>query len=212
MLKARVSIDIVIKGTEDDHSDRIHQSSQIQALMETVKDYPQLAQAQLLSFAISSGVAEQPLTLQATIQGAKNRAKNAYVACNSCSYSFGIESGLFQAPGTNTGFLEACACCIYDGENYHIGLSCGFEVPPNILSLVLETNIDLNTACHQSGITNNTKLGAGQGLIGLLSKNRIDRKEYTKQSIITTLIQIENDIWYTKHTTLQIPQNRRLTA
>ena len=168
----------------------------IQAAEETFQNYPMLAHAKLRSFSVESDVADQPLSLEETIKGAKNRARKAFEACNGCNYSFGIESGLFEALGTQTGFLEATICCIYDGMNYHTGLSCGFEPPPQILKLVLENKRDLGQACYESGITANAKLGSAEGLVGILSKGRLTRKEYTKQSIITALIQIENPSWY----------------
>lgn len=170
----------------------------IKAITELLHDYPQLAHAEVKSFSVSSEIAEQPLSLEEIIRGAKNRAKNAFEACDSCSYSFGIESGLFEAIGTQTGFLEACICCIYDGVNHLIGLSCGFEVPPHILELVVEKNRDLAQACFDAGVTTNEKLGSAEGLVGILSKGRIDRKEYTKQCIATALFQLENADWYQK--------------
>lgn len=168
----------------------------IQAVEETIQDYPILAHSKIHSFSVSSDVSDQPLSIEETIQGAKNRARKAFEVCPSCRYSFGIESGLFEANGTQTGFLESTICCIYDGINYHIGLSCGFEVPPQILQLVLEEKRDLGQACYESGITTNAKLGAAEGLVGILSKGRLTRKFYTIQSVITALIQIENHSWY----------------
>ena len=168
----------------------------VQAVEEVVKDYPQFSGAEVRSFSVSSEISEQPLSLEEIIAGAKNRAKNAYAACDSCDYSFGIESGIFEAKGVKTGFLEACICCIHDGANDHIGLSCGFEIPPHILKLVLDQNKDLSQACYEAGVTSNSRLGAAEGLIGVLTKGRINRKEYTKQCIITALIQLENTSLY----------------
>lgn len=168
----------------------------VQALQETIKDYPLLAEAEVRSFSVPSEISEQPLSLEEIIAGAKNRAKNAFLECHGCDYSFGIESGLFEAKGVETGFLEACICCIYDGVRYHTGLSCGFEIPSHILNLVLEKGRDLSQACFESGVTTNPKLGSAEGLIGILTKGRIVRQAYTKQSIITALIQLENAEWY----------------
>jgi len=170
----------------------------VQALEELINRYPELSNAKLLSFSVSSEVSEQPLSLEEIISGAKNRAKNAFAECGTCVYSFGLESGLFAAPGTNTGFLEACTCAIYDGTNYYIGLSCGFEVPAAILKFVLEDKMDLSQACFASGITNNANLGGSEGLIGLLSRGHINRKEYTQQAIVSALIQIQSLPWYKK--------------
>jgi len=164
----------------------------VQAVEEVLQNYPTLAHATLKSVSVPSEISEQPLSLEEIIKGAKNRAKNAYEACSPCDYSFGIESGLFEAVGAQTGFLEACICCIYTGSDYHLGLSCGFEIPPQILQLVLDNGRDLSQACYESGITTNAKLGSAEGLIGILTKGRVNRKEYTKQCITTALIQLEN--------------------
>ena len=168
----------------------------IQALEEVIKDYPQLASATMHTLSVPSEISEQPLSLEEIIQGAKNRAKNAFGACQDCNYGIGIESGLFKASGTQTGFLEACICCIYDGASDYIGMSCGFEIPQFILDLVIDKNRDLSQACHEAGITTNPKLGAAEGLIGILTKGRVNRKDYTKQCITTALIQLENGQWY----------------
>ncbi len=166
------------------------------AVKDVICDYSLLSLAQVTGFSVPSEVSEQPLSLEETITGAKNRAKNAFYVSGSSIYSFGIESGLMQAPGTQTGYFEATVCAIYDGENYGSGLSLGFEVPPQILDLVLKDKIDLGKACYRFGITRNTKLGSQEGLIGILTKNRVDRKAYTRQSIVTALIQLENPNLY----------------
>lgn len=154
--------------------------------------------AQVMSFATSSCVSDQPLSLQETIQGAKNRAKNAFNKCDACSYSFGIESGLMKTWDVSTGFLHVCVCCIYDGQNYYTGLSTGFELPPQILDLILAKKMDLSQACLYSGISNNEKIGSTEGLIGVLTKGKIDRKEYSKQCITTAILQLENAEWYVR--------------
>lgn len=168
----------------------------VQALEETIQNYPQLANAKVLIFEVPSEVSEQPLSLEEIIAGAKNRAKNSFEACPSCNFGFGIESGLFEAIGTQTGFLEACICVIYNGSDFYTGLSCGFEIPPHILELVIDKKHNLADACYESGITTNSKLGSAEGLIGILSKGRINRKEYTKQCILTALLQLENASLY----------------
>ncbi|MBS0603666.1 MAG: inosine/xanthosine triphosphatase [Verrucomicrobia bacterium] len=169
----------------------------VQAVEEVVRDYPQFAHAAFRSVSVPSEISEQPLSMEEIIRGAKNRAKNAFTSCEGCHYSFGIESGLFEAPGAQTGYLEACICCIYDGSNYHLGLSCGFEVPPKVLQHVLNDGMDLNQASNSAGISGNPKLGSAEGIIGILTKGRIQRKEYTKSCVTTAMIQLENADWYT---------------
>ncbi|MBS0626452.1 MAG: inosine/xanthosine triphosphatase [Verrucomicrobia bacterium] len=168
----------------------------VEALRETIPDYPDLAGLEVISLGVSSEISEQPMSLEETILGAKNRARNALQASPSSRYGVGIESGLFVAEGSRTGYLEACICSVFDGQNYYIGLSCGFEVPPSVLHLVLHQKMDLTQACFHSGVSTDPKLGMGQGLIGILSKGRVDRKRYCKQAIVTALIQLENSKLY----------------
>ncbi len=177
-------------------------SVKVEAVKEVLKDYPLLSEAQILSYGAASEISEQPLSLEETICGAKNRAINAFKE-NTCHYSLGIESGLIEAPGTASGFLEACICSFFDGEQHFIGLSSGFEVPLPILNLILEKNLTLSDACFSSGITQDPKLGSAEGLIGILTKNRLNRKLYTKQAITTALIGIENANWYSRSAVLK---------
>ncbi len=171
-------------------------TAKVQALEEILKDYPHFQDLQIVPFSVSSEVSEQPLSLEETIQGAKNRAKNGFVACDGCSYGFGIESGLIEAPGAQTGFFNVCVCSIYNGKDFYIGLSTGFEIPPSILSLITEKKMDMSQACLHSGITDNTHIGSQEGLIGILTKGRVDRKEYSKQAMMSALVQLECSHWY----------------
>jgi inosine/xanthosine triphosphatase len=171
----------------------------VEAVKEIAKDYPVLGSAQVVPIAVKSGVADQPLSLEETILGAKNRAQQAFQKCEGCHLSFGIESGLMQAPGTQTGYLNVSVCSIYDGKNHHIGLSTGFEVPSPILKLVLEQNIDLNKACYQAGITDKAEVGAEEGLIGILTNGRVTRQQYSRECIARALIQLEHANWFASH-------------
>jgi radical SAM protein with 4Fe4S-binding SPASM domain len=68
----------------------------VEALKEILLDYNHLQDAKVESVDVSSGVSDQPKSLEETISGAKNRAKTAYIDCD---YSFGIESGLMAVLG-----------------------------------------------------------------------------------------------------------------
>lgn len=171
--------------------------AKVQAVEEVVREYPALTKAKIISLSVSSGISAQPLSLKETIQGAKNRAIKAFEECSS-KYGFGIESGLCEAPGTKTGYLHLCACSIYNGIDSHIGFSTAFEIPGQILNLIFQEKMDLTQACLHAGISANVNLGSEEGLIGILTKGRIDRKRYTKECITTALIQLENASWYTQ--------------
>ena len=89
-------------------------------------------------YAVASRISEQPLTLQQTVQGAKNRAEAALAAVReepagreAPALAFGIESGLFS-PDAGGSHFDVCAVSVYDGAAHHLGFSCSFQVPPSL--------------------------------------------------------------------------------
>lgn len=160
----------------------------IQAVIDTVADYEILRDSIVEGINASSGVSDQPKSLEETVNGAINRAKNAYVDCD---YSFGIESGLITVPNTKSGFMDLCFCAIYDGKDIHLGCSSVFEIPQKIVDL-MNQGMNMQDACFAAGVTGNKNLGSAEGLIGILTKGRVTRLAYTKQAIISALIHLEN--------------------
>lgn len=165
----------------------------VDAVRELVKDYDFISQAQVHGLEIFSEVSKQPKSLEETVSGAVNRARKAF---NSCNYSFGIESGLMLVPQTKTGSMDVCVCAIYDGKNYHLGLSCAFEFPPAVTRMIYRGSIDANEAFFRCGLTENRKVGSSEGAIGILTRGRMTRKDYTKQAIQMALIHLENSDLY----------------
>lgn len=160
----------------------------IKAVEELIKQYSFIGESVVEGIDTESGVSNQPKTIEETIRGAINRAKNAFTDCD---LSFGIESGIFDVPYTKAGVMDICACVIYDGVTTHIGLSSAFEPPKKITDLMKEKNIEMSDACLEMGITKNPKVGNSEGLIGILTNGRMNRLEYTKQAVMTALIHLE---------------------
>ena len=161
----------------------------IEAVREAVRDYDFLSNAEVVGIDVNSGVSEQPKSVDETIRGAMNRAKSAF---RNCEYSFGLEDGLMQVPNTKTDYMNICACAIYDGQNYHIGLSSAFEFPLDVTRLVLKEGLDINQAFYRAGLTKNPKVGSAEGAIGILTHGKLLRKDYTKQAVMMALIHVEN--------------------
>jgi len=61
---------------------------------------------------------------------------------------------------------------------------------------MLEEGLDMTQASNRAGLSTNPKLGSAEGLIGILTKGRITRKDYTKHALIMALAQIENSEIY----------------
>ena len=167
--------------------------AKIDALKEILKEYPDFLHAEIISKDVDTGVSEQPKSLDETVYGAMRRAKNSF---DDCDYSVGLESGLMKVPETKTGYMDTTACAIYDGKNFHLGLSSCFEYPPKVLEYMLKNNKDASTAFREIGLTDEPYIGWGNGIIGVLTKDRLNRKEYTKQAIRTALIHLENKELY----------------
>lgn len=161
----------------------------VKAVKEIIKDYDFLRGARIRSLEAPSEVSEQPTSIDETIKGAMNRAKKVFQGAD---YSIGIESGLMKIPYTKTGYMDVTACAIYDGKEFHIGLSSAFEYPKDMTRLVFEKGITISEAAHKTGLSENPNLGNAEGVIGILTKGRMPRKEYTKQALRTALIHLEN--------------------
>jgi len=156
----------------------------VQSVEEIVAEYDQYVSFTVTGKPVASGVSEQPLTLEETILGAKNRAKKAYEAG---SMSVGLEDGLMQLPGIDE-YMNVNICAIYDGHEYSLGMSSGFTLPKQCVDLILNHGRDLSQAMNESGMTDDDDIGQSEGAIGLFTGMRVTRKEYCKQSIRTALI------------------------
>lgn len=161
----------------------------VQALREIIEQYTFVRGADIIALASNSGVGEQPTSLEETVRGAMNRAKNVF---GDCVYSFGIESGLMEVPYAKSGFMDVCVCAIFDGEEIHIGLSSVWEAPLSVSRYILEDGLDMNQAAKKAGLTQKDQIGAQEGLVGIVTKGRLTRKEYTKQALQTAFIHLEN--------------------
>lgn len=167
----------------------------VNAVKETIPLYDMLKEAEVVPMDVPSDVSAQPTSLQETIDGAKNRARKAYEGND---LGIGLESGLFEVPHTKTGMMDTTACAIYDGKEFHIGLSAAFEYPVKVTELVQAGTHDISQAFYEQKLTANEKLGAAEGAIGILTKGRLTRIGYTKQALTMALIHLENPELYKK--------------
>lgn len=158
------------------------------AVEELLRDYPHLKDATIMAVDVPSGVGNQPKSLGETVEGAMNRARGVF---QDCSYSIGLESGLMAVPNTKSGFMDVCVCAIFDGNEYHIGLSSAWEAPKKVMEHMLSEGLDMNQAALKAGLTENAHVGSAEGLVGIMTKGRLTRKEYTKEAIRTALIHLE---------------------
>lgn len=133
-----------------------------------------------------------PKTLEETITGAKERAKNVF---NGAKLGFGIESGLFPVESAKSGYLETTVCAIYDGEQFHLGIAPAFEWPKGMTELILAGQ-DGSQAFKAMGLTSHEKIGTAKGAIFELTQGKIDRTKLNELAVTMSLIHLENPDLY----------------
>lgn len=142
-----------------------------------------------------SNVQQNPLTLKETIDGAKNRAKNAYEYAvkekGKCDFGVGIEAGMYPVEEVATKFMDSSICAIFDGEKYAVGFSPSFEYPQKVVERVLNGE-ELG---FMNDIFGSTAKGR-RGAIGVLTKDRVLRDELEEYAVIMALNKIANKELY----------------
>ncbi|MDO8510872.1 MAG: inosine/xanthosine triphosphatase [Nanoarchaeota archaeon] len=162
--------------------------TKIEAVKETISLYSFFKNAELAGVEAASEVSDQPMSRQEIMDGARNRARNAYHHIQ-CDYGIGLESGLDEFPFA--GKMQYTACAIYDGQNYYFGISSAFKCPEAIDKIMAEEGINLNDACYKLGLTQNPQVAKSEGVSGVLTKNRKTRKDHTKDAIMMAMIHVE---------------------
>ena len=183
----------------------------VEAVWDTILDYPDLADAAVGGLHIPSGVSEQPWGMEETVQGALNRATGAYASESEVDLGIGIESGTMNTP---LGWLNFTAAVICESptastvdplrrlnqlwerahvNGIHFGHSTGFPLPTKIINYIIENKVDLDEAVFKCGFSDVPNIGKVQGgFLGLLTRDRISRKLYTQQALQMALISYEN--------------------
>lgn len=159
--------------------------SKIRAMEIALKDYEMFENSTFEGIEVETGVCEQPLSQEETIQGAINRAKNVFenYKKGTVDYAIGLESGFQRVELAETNYMEFGVCAIYDGNNVYLGFTPSFECPKEIMYYVINQGMDLSQASKAAKYTNSENLGKKQGIVGILTEGRVDRTEYAILSI-----------------------------
>lgn len=167
---------------------------------------PDLSATDTWSCQVDSGVSDEPCGFATTIQGAQNRALAAYArlqqplaptAAQGTALGIGIESGFIEvAPSTFT-LYNFDVCALFDGEQYYLGISPGFEYPRRLVR-----NIFLHRQSFQQArqyLTPVADVEQQAGIVGFLAGGLVDRPEMSRLSARLALIRYlrrhEYDNW-----------------
>lgn len=169
--------------------------TKVAAVQDAVLLYPDLfPEVEVKGVDVQIDLYGHPDTIEKTIQGAIDRAKQAHVGHD---IGIGLEGGLIAIPQTRSGHMETGACAIYDGKSVYLGLAPSFEWPRKVTEMILRGEADASQAFKLLGLTNAEKLGAMDGgIIGMLTNGRHPREDFSRLSIIMALIHLEQAEMY----------------
>jgi inosine/xanthosine triphosphatase len=133
-----------------------------------------------------SGVSDQPMSDDETLQGALNRAHNARTLSPQADFWVGIEGGCDDVGGE----LQAFAWIVVLADS-RVGKSRTgtFTLPAEVARLVRQ-GVELGEADDRVFNRSNSK--RGNGAIGILTQDVIDRTAYYEHAIILALVPFKN--------------------
>jgi inosine/xanthosine triphosphatase len=136
---------------------------------------------------VPSGVSDQPMTSQETLQGATNRAANARQQKPDADYWIGIEGGVEETNGQ----MEVFAWVVVL-SNTLTGMSrtASFYLPQEVIRLVRQ-GMELGDADDVVFGRANSK--QQNGSVGLLTEDVVTRFTYYEQAVILALIPFKNE-------------------
>ena len=137
-------------------------------------------------FSIPSGVSDQPMSDEETLQGATNRVKEAQKQHPNADFWVGIEGGCAIQEQKMWVFAWVVVC---SHGRFSKAKTSMFALPEHISKLVQE-GIELGIATDMVFGKENTK--HSQGVVGMLSKGLIDRTQYYVQPMILALTAFED--------------------
>jgi len=149
-----------------------------------------------------SAVSHHPFNAE-TFAGAKNRAHAAWKRANGtggrrgktrrgrlaamgngCTYSLGIESGLFTlAPNLH---VDITICCVYDGARETYGTGMGFVVPEWIAKKIRAHGSDLSKVMRE--VAGESNIGRKQGALGWFSNGVFHRRDQIETAVACAFV------------------------
>ncbi len=141
---------------------------------------------------VASGVANQPFGDAETLEGARNRARNAKAMHPTANFWVGLEGGV--AAHKEGMEVFAWMCILSNMPPYEgIARTASFFLPPQVTQLVNQ-GMELGKADDLIFQKRNSK--QGQGSVGILTHGIIDRATYYQPAIVLALIPFVNPELY----------------
>lgn len=136
---------------------------------------------EVVGVSVSSGVSDMPMTFEETVQGAKNRAKEA-IKKNNADFGVGLEGGFDKK---ELGMFLIGFVAVIDKEGkWGYGERGGILIPESVVRKVKEGK-ELGDVMDEITGEKNTK--QREGAIGFFTKGLISRTESFEAAVIQSL-------------------------
>lgn len=137
---------------------------------------------------VDSGIAEQPLSEEETVQGATNRA---LAAVKHGDFGVGLEGGVTRIGGV----MFECAWCVVVDKEGRKGIGGGlyFELPKKVADKI-KAGGELGPIMNE--LTGEDNVKEKSGAIGIFTKGRLDRKTAYVQLVTSALIKFVSPEWF----------------
>eukprot|EP00440_Ansanella_granifera_P043083 gb/GFBE01046708.1/.p1 GENE.gb/GFBE01046708.1/~~gb/GFBE01046708.1/.p1 ORF type:complete len:204 (+),score=23.94 gb/GFBE01046708.1/:1-612(+) len=159
--------------------------------------------ADMRAVSAASGVSEQPMGLEETVLGAKNRAEDARAnvissliddppSSQARVLGIALESGLVIVDGKH---FDVCACSVFDGAYHAVGFSSMWPIPEQVVHGLQEKG-------YNGSFEEVLKLppdDKGDGVLGHLSDGKYSRPAQMKESMAAAVLQLCNPRLYAEN-------------
>jgi inosine/xanthosine triphosphatase len=144
--------------------------------------------------AVSSGVADQPMSDDQTLLGARNRMCASRDCCPQADYWVGIEGGIEDRTDGMTAFAWIT---VLSENRYGQARTATFPLPDAVAELIRQ-GVELGEANDRVFQRTNSK--QHEGAIGTLSGQVVDRQSLYEHAAIMALLPFKNDGLYLPRT------------
>lgn len=139
---------------------------------------------------VKSGVSDQPMSDEETLEGARNRVANARKQFPEADFWIGIEGGLHRE---KEGLVAFAWVVISDGLQNGQSRTTSFLLPPKV-AVLIDSGYELGIANDMVFKQHNSKQKSGA--VGLLTGDKIDRTQLYRQAVQLALIPFLNKELY----------------
>jgi inosine/xanthosine triphosphatase len=145
--------------------------------------------AQFKEVDLTTRVKTQPMGLDETAKGARQRAELA-IKEGKADFGVGVEAGIIRLAEEDAGegfFLNVQIAAVVDSTGrLSFGSSSGFPIPTRFVSLIEAEQAELDKYSHE--LTGAKKIREEEGVVYHLSKRRLSRVQMTEQCVSMALI------------------------